>query len=164
MPKLEFNRRNFLKTGLASTGILSTGAFIGCEEKRTRENNPLYRNHPLDGLIKEKIKITDVKVTLLSFELPPEEQWYLDWIPERYKCWKTDSILVEVFTDVGIKGIGGATQYGGPANVKEYIEKVIRPAIIGKNPFDIAFLTSGVLKRGPMVGWAGVDTSLFAQL
>ena len=124
MSNLEFNRRNFLKTGLATAGIISTGAFIGCNEKRTQDNKHVTRNHPRDGLIKEKIKITDVKVTLLSFELPLEEQWYLDWIPERYKCWKTDSILVEVFTDVGIKGIGGATQYGGPANVKEYIEKI----------------------------------------
>lgn len=162
MPESKSNRRTFLKTSLATAGALSTGALFGCKETGLSQKNiPVIRNHPLDGLEKEKIKITDVKVTLLSFELPPDEQWYLDWIPERYKCWKTDSILVEVFTDVGIKGIGGATQYGGPAKVKEYIETIIKPAIIGKNPFDIDFLTSGVLRRGPMVGWAGVDTAFW---
>ena len=57
--------------------------------------------------------------------------------------------LVEVFTDAGIKGIGGATQYGGPDVVKKYLEKVIKPAITGKNPFDIEFLTCGVKVRGP---------------
>jgi L-alanine-DL-glutamate epimerase-like enolase superfamily enzyme len=155
------DRRNFLKATFAASGILATGALTGCNYKRLSTDNSVVRNHPLDGITKETIKITDVKVTLLSFELPPEEQWYLDWIPERYKCWKTDSILVEVFTDLGIKGIGGATQYGGPERVKEYIEKTIKPAIIGKNPFDIDFLTSGVLKRGPMVGWAGVDTAFW---
>ena len=33
-------------------------------------------------------------------------------ILERFQCWKSDSILVEVFTNQGIVGIGGATQYG----------------------------------------------------
>jgi L-alanine-DL-glutamate epimerase-like enolase superfamily enzyme len=159
--KRKFNRRKFLKSSAAASGILAAGTFIGCSGKEDSVENTKVRNHPLDGLEKEKIKITDLKVTLLSFELPPEEQWYLDWIPERYKCWKTDSILVEIFTDIGLKGIGGATQYGGPARVKEYLEQVIKPAIIGKNPFDIDFLTSGVLRRGPMVGWAGVDTAFW---
>jgi L-alanine-DL-glutamate epimerase-like enolase superfamily enzyme len=131
--------------------------------KGNHEGSPprQLRSHPLDGVTRENIKITDLKVTLLSCELPPEQQWYLDWIPERYKCWKTDSILVEVFTDAGIKGIGGATQYGGPDVVKQYLENTIRPAIVGKNPFDLEFLTCGVKVRGPMVGWAGVDAALW---
>jgi galactonate dehydratase len=93
--------------------------------------------------------------------LPENEQWYLDWIPQRYKCWKTDSILVEVFTDAGLRGIGGATQYGGPQAVKEYVETYIRPALLGKNPFDVELLTCGVDRRGPKVGWAGVDAALW---
>ena len=153
-------RRDFLRSTILSSGALATVTLPGCKSESEPEKSTI-RNHPLDGLTKEKIRITDLKVTLLSFELPPEEQWYLDWIAERYKCWKTDSILVEVFTDAGIKGIGGATQYGGPEGVKKYLENIIRPAILGKNPFDIDFLTSGVLRRGPMVGWAGVDAALW---
>lgn len=155
-----FSRRKFISAG-AISGLGTIAGITACESKSVAAVRSEIRNNPLDGIAREKIKITDLKVTLLSCELPPKEQWYLDWIPERYKCWKTDSILVEVFTDVGIKGIGGATQYGGPDVVKSYLEKVIRPAVKGKNPFDIEFLTCGVKVRGPMVGWAGVDAALW---
>lgn len=154
------SRRKFVSAG----AISSLGAFTGVAALNNTDaasSVTKSRNHPLDGITREKIRITDLKVTLLSCELPPKEQWYLDWIPERYKCWKTDSILVEVFTDAGIKGIGGATQYGGPDVVKQYLENVIKPAITGKNPFDIEYLTCGVKVRGPMVGWAGVDAALW---
>lgn len=150
-------RRNLIK----SAGALPFLPLLGTSHEQVARPATSNRNHPLDGLTKEKIKITDVKVTLLSAKLPAEECWYLDWVPERYQCWKTDSILIEVFTDVGLKGIGGATQYGGPENIKIYLEQVIKPAILGQNPFDVDFLTSGVLKRGPMVGWAGVDVALW---
>ena len=151
------NRRTFIKTGLAA-GALVAGGMPGCSEKSARNNT---RNHPLAGVERENIRIRDVKVTLLSCELPADQQWYLDWIPERYKCWKTDSILVEVETDAGLRGIGGCTQYGVPHQIKAYVENTIKPAIIGQNPFDIEFLTAGVLDRGPMVGWAGIEAALW---
>ena len=154
------SRRKFVSTG-AVTGLGAiTGMTVFKNSDSARPADKL-RNSPLDGITRENVKITDMKVTLLSCALPPEEQWYLDWMPERYKCWKTDSILVEVFTDAGIKGIGGASPYGGPEDVKPYLENVIKPAIIGKNPFDIEFLTCGVKVRGPMVGWAAVDIALW---
>ena len=83
------------------------------------------------GTTKENIKITDIKVTMLSHELKPEEYWATRDIV----CWKTDSVLVEVFTDQGIVGIGGSSQYGsayfatsrvGPDFVKQYIEEIIK--------------------------------------
>jgi len=154
------SRRKFIASG-AIAGLGTTAGISACRGNKTETSVSKTRNHPLDSVEKEKITITDLKVTLLSCEIPPDEQWYLDWIPERYKAWKTDSILVEVFTDKGIKGIGGATQYGGPEVVKQYIDSIIRPAVIGKNPFDIEYLTCGVKKRGPMVGWAGVDAALW---
>ncbi|MFC2123631.1 mandelate racemase/muconate lactonizing enzyme family protein [Bacteroidota bacterium] len=155
-----FSRREFLGIGSVA-GLMGPQLFSSCNIKPLEKKVSRNRNHPLDGIQKENIRVTDVKVTLLSYPLPPEEQWYLDWIPERYKCWKTDSILVEVFTDIGIKGIGGATQYGVPANVKKYIDEIIKPAVIGKNPFDIDFITAGVKRRGPMVGWSGIDAALW---
>lgn len=154
------SRRKFIASGTIA-GLGTTAGLSACRSNKTETSGSKTRNHPLDGVEKEKITISDVKVTLLSCEIPPDEQWYLDWIPERYKAWKTDSILVEVFTDKGIKGIGGATQYGGPDVVKQYIDSVIKPAITGKNPFDIEYLTCGVKRRGPMVGWAGVDAALW---
>jgi L-alanine-DL-glutamate epimerase-like enolase superfamily enzyme len=154
------NRRNFLRTGITA-GAFLTGGLAGCTQITSEENPGKRRNHPLEGVDREDIKITDIRVTLLSAELPDEEQWYLDWIPERYKCWKTDSILIEVETDKGIRGLGGCTQYGVPHRIKEYVENTIKPAILGKNPYDIEYLTAGVLTRGPMVGWAGVDAALW---
>lgn len=161
----DLHRRDFLKYG-AMTGLGLAGGLQGCADSdqtgtNRAEATSQRRNHPLEGVTRENLKVTDVKVTLLSCEVPEEEQWYLDWIPERYRCWKTDSILVEVFTDAGIRGIGGCTQYGVPHEVIKYINEIIKPAIIGQNPFDIAFLTSGVLNRGPMVGWAGIDCAFW---
>ena len=155
-----FSRRRFISAG-AISGFGAIAGVSACRSGSAAVTGSSIRNHPLDGIARENIKIKDMKVTLLSCELPPKEQWYLDWIPERYKCWKTDSILVEISTDAGLTGIGGATQYGGPDVVKKYLEDVIKPAIIGKNPFDVEYLTCGVKVRGPMVGWAGVDAALW---
>lgn len=154
------SRRQFIAAGTI-TGIGTAAGLKSCRMEPGEAAMLKSRNHPLDGIERENMRITDLKVTLLSCELPSEEQWYLDWIPERYKAWKTDSILVEIFTDKGIKGIGGATQYGGPDVVKKYLEEIIKPAILGKNPFDIEYLTCGVKVRGPLVGWAGVDAALW---
>ncbi len=153
------SRRSFIKSSALSGFFIANGLY-GCNNSK-KPTIKAQRNHPLEGITRENIKITDIKVTLLSCEVPPEEQWYLDWIPERYKCWKTDSILVEVFTDQGIKGLGGCTQYGVPHEIIKYVDNIIKPAVIGQNPFDIEYLTSGVLNRGPMVGWAGIDAAFW---
>lgn len=153
-------RRSFLKTAVTSGLVLASG-IPACQGGERDSSFFANRKHPLENIEREDIAVTDVKVTLLSAELPPDEQWFLDWIPERYQAWKTDSILVEVSTDAGIKGIGGCTQYGGPPEIKEYVEEIIKPAVIGKNPFDVEFLTAGVRDRGAMVGWAGVDAAFW---
>jgi L-alanine-DL-glutamate epimerase-like enolase superfamily enzyme len=70
-------------------------------------------------------------------------------------------VIVELITDVGLKGIGGASRYNGPAEMKEYAEAVVKPAILGKNPFDVDYLAAGLC--GPRVRglWAGVDTAMW---
>lgn len=152
-------RRRFLTH---SGGIIGMGMLAGaCDSTASKNDKHDERIHPLQGLARENLKITDLKVTLLSAPIPDAEQWYLDWVPERYRAWKTDSILIEVFTDSGIKGIGGCTQYGGPDKVKAYAENVVKPAILGQNPFDIELLTCGVTRRGEKVAWAGVDAALW---
>jgi len=156
------NRRNFLSKSGAGLGLISSGIIAGgCDSYNSKEEKNSQRVHPLQGLNRENLKISDLKVTLFSAPIPDAEQWYLDWVPERYRAWKTDSVLIEVFTDVGIKGIGGCTQYGGPDKIKAYAENVIKPAIVGQNPFDIELLTSGVTRRGEKVAWAGVDMALW---
>lgn len=159
---MKINRRKFIgQTGIGAS-IIGSGLFTSACNTTNQKNKVLNaRGHPLQGLTRENIKITDLKVTLLSAPIPDAEQWYLDWIPERYRAWKTDSILIEVFTDAGVKGIGGSTQYGGPDKIKAYAEKVVKPAIVGQNPFDVELLTAGVTRRGEKVAWAGVDAALW---
>ncbi len=118
------------------------------------------RNHPLEGIGRENIKITDVKCTIMSFELPKEKQW----LTGRSVTWKTDAILVEVFTDKGIVGIGEPTPYAGPERVKPYVEQNVRPSAIGMNPFDVeqiaGFWGDGFSRGfGPQLGWAGFDVA-----
>lgn len=155
------SRRKFLGS-VSAAGALSSGSISGCgtraPEKPTSES---VRTHLLDGIVRENIRITDVKVTLLSCELPPEEQWIIHWVKEGYKCWKTDSTLVQVFTDQGIVGIGGPSQYGVPERVKKYIDEKIKPVIVGQNPFDIELLTCGCIPYDERIGWAGIDAALW---
>jgi len=120
---------------------------------------PKDRLSPLDGVKREKIKITDVKLTSLAYRLKPDEEWADS--AENSIIWKTESVIVEISTDVGIKGIGGCSRYNGPAAMKEYLEKVIKPALIGKNPFDVEFLSGGITGRGARGAWAGADTALW---
>jgi L-alanine-DL-glutamate epimerase-like enolase superfamily enzyme len=114
---------------------------------------------PLNGVKAEKLKITDVRATLLSFPLPKEKQW----LTGRAVTWKTDAILVEVFTDKGLVGIGESTPYGGPEVVKKFIDDEIKPRIAGRNPFDVEHLTCvwQNVSWGQQVAWAGVDGALW---
>ena len=117
------------------------------------------RSHPLEGVRRHPIRITDVKVTLLSYRLTPEEQW-----PDgdaNVVIVNTCTILVEVFTDVGLIGIGGCSRYSGPEQVKAYVEQVIRPFLIGKNPFDVEALSAGLSGPRGQSGWTGVDVALW---
>ena len=158
----KISRRKFLASTAASAGAFSLGSITGCgaPETETEVSNASF-THPLDGIDRENIKITDVKVTLLSCELPPEEQWIIHWNGSGNVCWKTDSTLVEVFTDQGIVGIGGPSQYGVPERVKQYTEEVIKPSILGCNPFDVELLTCGTMPYNEKIGWAGIDAALW---
>jgi L-alanine-DL-glutamate epimerase-like enolase superfamily enzyme len=122
-------------------------------------NLPKNRTHPLEGIEREDIQITDIKVTLLSYRLKPEEQWADG--DENVVIWKTTTVLIEVFTDAGIVGIGGSSRYKGPEQMKEYVERVIKPVLVGKNPFDVEFLSGGLTGHGGRGAWAGVDTALW---
>src|SRR3974390_3078225 len=119
----------------------------------------LAQSDPLDGVKPEKLKISDIRGAVLSYELPKDKQW----VTGRAVTWKTDAILVEVFTDKGLVGIGESTPYGGPVEVKKYIEEQIRPRIVGKNPFDVEHLTVPWFGAsfGEQVAWAGIDGALW---
>ena len=153
----ETSRRSFL--GTAAVGAFSVGNFSGCgNPEPDTQVDKKTRLYPLDGITRENIKITDIKATALSYKDPNENLWRSG----RMVVWKTDASLCEVFTDQGIVGIGGGSPYGNPERMKEYTEEVIKPLMIGKNPFDVDFLTIG---GGSPYGnpacsaWAGVNTA-----
>lgn len=145
------SRRAFLASAPAGAGLAA-----GCRRAAAPGG---VRHHPLDGISRENLKITDVKVTLLSYELPKDKIWVTGAI----ECWKTDAILIQVFTDQGIVGIGESTQYGGPELIKKFVEEQIKPRLEGKNPFDVEHLTPvwQPAPWGQQVAWAGVDGALW---
>lgn len=115
--------------------------------------------HPLAGVRRENIKITDLKVTPLSYRLKPEEEWPDG--DQHFIIGQTTEVIVKVYTDAGIVGIGGASRYNGPERMMRYAEEVIKPHLIGKNPFDVEHLSGGMCGHGALGVWAGIDVALW---
>jgi galactonate dehydratase len=113
------------------------------------------RQSPLDGVARQNLKITDVKVTIMSCELKDKS-----WLTGTQLIWKSDAVLVEVLTDKGITGMGESSPYAGPEYVKKAIEESFKPGLIGKNPFDVEHLaTAWGGGRPNYAAWAGVDAA-----
>jgi L-alanine-DL-glutamate epimerase-like enolase superfamily enzyme len=117
------------------------------------------RLHPLDGVAREDIRITDLKVTPLSYRLKREEQWPDG--DQHFVIWQTTEVIAQVYTNVGIIGLGGASRYAGPERMMRYAEEVAKPYLIGKNPFDVEHLTGGKAGHGALGIWAGIDVALW---
>ena len=112
-------------------------------------------NQPLAGIRRENLKITDVKVTLMSSELKDKA-----WVTATQLIWKSDAVLVEVFTDKGLVGIGESSPYGDPEFLKKTIEEVAKPTLLGQNPFDVEYLaTPWGGPRPNYAVWAGIDAA-----
>jgi len=153
------NRRKFIENSIKTAGVLSVAPIAGCQApKGTEEINTDNIRRPLDMIQRENLKITDIKVTPMSYV--PEDGSSL-WSTGKYIVWKTDSALVEIFTDQGVVGFSEGTPYSNPMEIKKFTDKYIKPVIIGKNPFDVDYLTSG----GPWkeylsrAAWAGVNNA-----
>lgn len=122
-----------------------------------RQGQP--RLHPLDGIPREPIRITGLSVTPLSYRLAREEQWP-DGDDHLVIC-QTTEVIVQVFTDVGITGLGGASRYNGPELMMRFAEEAAKPYLLGKNPFDVEELTGGRSGHGALGLWAGIDVALW---
>lgn len=157
------SRRSFLSTSAAIAGTFSLGNILSSHVLCKHKTQKLTRKSPLEGIERENIKITDVKVTPLSYEDPKGNLWR----SVNHIVWKTDACLTEVFTDQGIVGIGEGTPYAGPDRIKKYTDEILKPALIGKNPFDIELLTNrdSVLSSNNRLvtgaALAGVDNALW---
>ena len=151
---MKINRRQFLSTTAATYGI---AALSGCNSNEYNSEFSGPRFHPLAGLAREKIKITDIKVLPLSYVDPKKNLWRSGDIT----VWKTDGAITQIFTDQGIVGIGEGTPYQGPDYIKEYTEKEIKPLLIGKNPFDVELYNARGATRHERAPWAGLDCALW---
>jgi L-alanine-DL-glutamate epimerase-like enolase superfamily enzyme len=162
------SRRSFLaKSAVATAGLATLG------HQTNARVAPGNRHHPLDGIEPDNIKITDITVTPLS---------YVDrslnlWRHVRYIVWKTDAALVRIYTNQGVIGIGEANPYAGPDRIKKFTEEVLKPMLVGKNPFDVLrrppnledartrwaakYPESGYGNRIPTASWAGLDNALW---
>ncbi|MDR3717456.1 MAG: mandelate racemase/muconate lactonizing enzyme family protein [Bryobacteraceae bacterium] len=120
---------------------------------------PSIRNHPLEGIRRQNIRITGVKLMHLSYRLKPDEEW--PDADNHVVAWKTEAAIVNVSTDVGITGLGSCNQFKGPRQMKEYTEAVIAPVLRGKNPYDVEALSGGISGPGGRGAWGGVDTALW---
>jgi L-alanine-DL-glutamate epimerase-like enolase superfamily enzyme len=144
-----FSRRSFL-------GAAAAVPAVAAARKTTPTASFHKRVHPLEGVSRENLKITDVKVTIMSYRLPPDKQW----ITGKSLTWKTDAVLVQIFTDKGIVGIGESSPYGGPEFLKKTIEGSLKPTLTGKNPFDVEYLaTAWGGPRPKYAAWAGIDAA-----
>jgi L-alanine-DL-glutamate epimerase-like enolase superfamily enzyme len=114
------------------------------------------RTHPLEGVDRPALKITDIDVLPLSYVDPQGDLWRSG----PYQVWKTDGAITRISTDQGLVGIGEGTPYEDPSLIKSYTEEVIRPQLLGQNPFDVEFLTNrGNGSRRERAPWAGIDTA-----
>jgi galactonate dehydratase len=145
-------RRAFLGSSAALTAGLPYLASGQTPTSAISKKKQSTKTNPLAGIERENVTITDVKVTLLSFKLPKDQQW----VSATFLVPKTDAFLVEVFTDQGVVGIGESSPYRGMERMKKYVEEIIKPNIVGKNPFDVELLTAS-----EEAAWAGVDVALW---
>ncbi len=136
--------------------LIGAAALAAACGRRTRPTRT--RNHPLDGLERPKLRITDVRVIPLSYVDPKKNLWR----SADYIVWKTDGAITQVFTDQGLVGIGEGSPYEGPDYIKQYTEEVIKPLVVGHNPFDVELLTArGNDSRRSRAPWAGLDCALW---
>lgn len=176
-----FSRRSFISTGAMACATGFTLKTLGLNEeslkkeieystqnrmsglsfqpKPNKDYLPDRRSHPAEGLKRENITITDIKVTPLSYVAPKGK--YL-WRVGGLVVWKSDAALVQVFTNKGIVGIGEGSPYCFPDKIKEYTETFITPLLKGANIFDVDFLTNNQgHNRTAMGAWAGVNNAIW---
>jgi L-alanine-DL-glutamate epimerase-like enolase superfamily enzyme len=161
-------RRSFFVGAGAAPGVLWSRLLSGAGSPQAKREAAQEAGlaHPSEGIKREQIRITDIKVIPLSYVDPKKNLWRTD----RYIVWKTDAALCQIFTDQGIVGIAEGSPYGGPDNIKKYTEEVIKPVLIGQNPFDVDFIACGgdpgpssgaavVPVRARGAAWAGVNNA-----
>ena len=103
------------------------------------------------------MKITKLETLCLSRMHEPERQWFTG----KYRTVKADCAIVVIHTDEGVQGIGEASAYGGPPQIREWVDW-LAPEIVGKDPRDPAILLHpNGRNRAYDAAVAGLDTALW---
>ncbi|MCB0685132.1 MAG: hypothetical protein KDC53_01370 [Saprospiraceae bacterium] len=150
------SRRTFIENAsiLSATSLLQGMGW----SRMHSSGSAADRSHPAEGLEREDIVITDIKVTPLSYKHDGEYLWRCGGL----YVWKSDAALVEVFTNKGIVGIAEGSPYRGPDKLKIYTDKYITPILKGANVFDVDFLTNNQGHNFVAQGaWAGVNNAIW---
>jgi len=141
-------------SAVAAAGLSTTSLHAGSHHSKKKKNHDQYihKSGPLDGIGRENIKITNVRLRRFSTKIPSDKWWYGGGV----------TFLTEVETDQGITGIGGPSPYaswGGPDFVKNYTETHIREQLIGKNPFDVDVIAPSHREVTRAMCWAGANVA-----
>jgi D-galactarolactone cycloisomerase len=80
------------------------------------------------------MRISNIRVLLLSAPIPPERRWTSDFGTNT----KQDAAIVIVETDEGLTGFGEAK--GTPAVMRALVEDVLGPQLVGEDPTRVEFL------------------------
>lgn len=97
------------------------------------------------------MKITDVKPTVLKYT-------YENGIADAQNFFATRSaVIVEVFTDEGIVGLGESACFGGPPETTAFIiEKELKPIVMGADPTNITHVWQRMFDRTRQHGRSGL--------
>ena len=118
-------------------GAATAAAVVPAACNRASSHRPASFTHLLEGIGRENLKITAVKVTNLTFTAPKGQ--YIEEAGPIVTL-SRNAPVVQVFTDQGLVGIGPGGGYRGPGGAGDYSH------LIGRNPFDTELLglTGGI--------------------
>jgi L-alanine-DL-glutamate epimerase-like enolase superfamily enzyme len=164
---IKLDRRSFLTKATAALGAGLMPSCLDHSPPAAQDNGTIKmvaqdilneRTHPAEGIDRENILITDIKVTPLSYVHEGDYLWRCGGL----YVWKSDAALVQVFTNQGIVGIAEGSPYRGPDKLKAYTDQYITPLLKGANVFDVDFLTNNQGHSSVAQGaWAGVNNALW---
>ncbi len=97
------------------------------------------------------MKITDVKATVLKYT-------YENGIADALNFFSTRSaVIVQVYTDEGIVGLGESGCFGGPPESTQFIiEKELKPIVMGEDPTNIEYVWKKMFDRTRQHGRGGI--------
>ena len=97
------------------------------------------------------MRITDIRTIPLEVEL--HETVY----DANYTMKNKPALLIQVFTDDGLIGIGEAAHFGGPmSSTAHVIEQELKPYLVGKDPINTELLWDLMHKRAYKHGRGGI--------